>query len=165
MEGGGGLKFPSGFQLGRINSVLELTLTPSLPASPGQAHGPKLLSLTAGDGEGERLHYGRPFSDQSGRKWHNKRESIERERGQTRHGEQKQRMWETRGKRGQNEVPETPAVCLFGQSFLAEETGLVAMACVCGRVCDFRGQVKICCPCRAHACMCSYIQGACRGNI
>ncbi len=28
---GGGVKFPSGFQLGRINSVLELTLTPRLP--------------------------------------------------------------------------------------------------------------------------------------
>lgn len=30
-KGGGGVKFPSGFQLGRINSVLELTLTPRLP--------------------------------------------------------------------------------------------------------------------------------------
>lgn len=31
----GGVKFPSGFQLGRINSVLELTLTLSLPLLPG----------------------------------------------------------------------------------------------------------------------------------
>lgn len=30
-EKGRGVKFPSGFQLGRINSVLELTLTPRLP--------------------------------------------------------------------------------------------------------------------------------------
>lgn len=30
-----GVKFPSGFQLGRINSVLELTLTLSLPLLPG----------------------------------------------------------------------------------------------------------------------------------
>lgn len=35
-----GVKFPSGFQLGRINSVLELTLTPSLPLLPGPAHRP-----------------------------------------------------------------------------------------------------------------------------
>lgn len=38
--GGGGVKFPSGFQLGRINTVLELTLTPSLPLLPGPAHRP-----------------------------------------------------------------------------------------------------------------------------
>lgn len=72
---GRGVKFPSGFQLGRINSVLELTLTPSLPPSPRPGTQAKLLSLTAGDGEGERLHYGHPFWDQSGRKWHNKSES------------------------------------------------------------------------------------------
>lgn len=72
---GRGVKFPSGFQLGRINSVLELTLTPSLPPSPQPGTQAKLLSLTAGDGEGERLHYGHPFWDQSGRKWHNKSKS------------------------------------------------------------------------------------------
>lgn len=37
---GRGVKFPSGFQLGRINSVLELTLTPSLPLLLGPAHRP-----------------------------------------------------------------------------------------------------------------------------
>lgn len=61
--------------MGRINSVLELTLTPSLPPSPRPGTQAKLLSLTAGDGEGERLHYGHPFWDQSGRKWHNKSKS------------------------------------------------------------------------------------------
>lgn len=83
-----GVKFPSGFQLGRINSVLELTLTPSLPHPP--PHHPPLsrpstqgqasLSHSGGDGEGERLHYGHPFSDQSGRKWYNKSRSRRRAR-------------------------------------------------------------------------------------
>lgn len=88
---GRGVKFPSGFQLGQINSVLELTLTPSLPPSPRPSTQAKLLSLAAGDGEGERLHYGLPFSDQSGRKWHNKSESGQKERGKlTSRGRQKQ---------------------------------------------------------------------------
>lgn len=44
-EKGRGVKFPSGFQLGRINSVLELTLTPRLPPLSLQA---KSLAHTAG---------------------------------------------------------------------------------------------------------------------
>lgn len=97
---GRGVKFPSGFQLGRINSVLELTLTPSLPPSPRPGTQAKLLSLTAGDGEGERLHYGLPFSDQSGRKWHNKSESGQKERGKlSRGGQRNTERGETRSKR------------------------------------------------------------------
>lgn len=40
----GGAKFPSGLQLGRINSVLELTLTPQLPPSSGPASQAKPLA-------------------------------------------------------------------------------------------------------------------------
>ena len=36
----GEVKFLTGFQLGRINSVLELTLTLSLPLLPSPAHRP-----------------------------------------------------------------------------------------------------------------------------
>lgn len=48
-----GVKFPSGFQLGRINSVLELTLTPSLPLFPAQHTGQATLSHSGGRRRGE----------------------------------------------------------------------------------------------------------------
>lgn len=48
-----GVKFPSGFQLGRINSVLELTLTPSLPPFPAQHTGQATLSHSGGRRRGE----------------------------------------------------------------------------------------------------------------
>lgn len=48
-----GVKFPSGFQLGRINSVLELTLTPSPPLFPAQHTGQATLSHSGGPRRGE----------------------------------------------------------------------------------------------------------------
>lgn len=47
-----GVKFPSGFQLGRINSVLELTLTPSLPLLPSPAHRPSYSPSQQGTEKG-----------------------------------------------------------------------------------------------------------------
>lgn len=55
------------------------------------------------------MHYGLPFLDQSGRKWHNKTKSGQKERGKLSRGRQKQRKWETRSKREQGELEETPA--------------------------------------------------------
>lgn len=55
------------------------------------------------------MHYGHPFLDQSGRKWHNKRESRQREGGKLSHGGQKRRTWETGSKRERSELEETPA--------------------------------------------------------
>lgn len=74
-----GVKFPSGFQLGRINSVLELTLTPSLPPFPAQHTGQATLSHSGGRRRGE-IALWPSFSDQSGRKWYNKSRSRHRER-------------------------------------------------------------------------------------
>lgn len=56
-----GVKFPSGFQLGRINSVLELTLTPSLPLFPAQHTGQATLSHSRGTEKGRDCIMATPF--------------------------------------------------------------------------------------------------------
>lgn len=86
------------------------------------------------------MHYGLPFLDQSGRKWHNKSKSGQKERGKLSRGRQKQRTWETGSKGERSELEETPAgvvVLVLDRAFLGEETGWVPgcvhvdMTCVC----------------------------------
>lgn len=55
------------------------------------------------------MHYGLPFLVQSGRKWHNKSKSGQKERGKLSRGRQKQRKWETSSKSEWSELEETPA--------------------------------------------------------
>lgn len=55
------------------------------------------------------MHYGLPFLDQSGRKWHNKSKSGQKERGKLSLCRQKRRKWETRSKRERSEPEEKAA--------------------------------------------------------
>ena len=83
------------------------------------------------------MHYGLPFLDQSGRKWHNKSKSGQRERGKLSRGRQKQRKWETGSKREWREREETPAgdVVLVWTELSERGNRLGAGVCVCVPVC------------------------------
>lgn len=79
------------------------------------------------------MHYGLPFLDQSGRKWHNKSKSGQKERGKLSRGRQEQRTGETRSK---SELEETPVgdVVLIWTVLSGRGNWLgacVDMTCVC----------------------------------
>lgn len=127
---GGGVKFPSGFQLGRINSVLELTLTPSLPLLPGPAHRPSYSPSQQGMEKGRDCITATLSGTKVAENGTIKSESRQRQREsgevggvKLSRGRQKPRTWETRSKSERSEPEETPAGVVVLVWTGREETG------------------------------------------
>lgn len=97
---GRGVKFPSGFQLGRINSVLELTLTPSLsPLLVGPAHRPSYSPSQQGTERGrDCITVSLSWTKVAENGTIKARVDSKKGRKLSRGG-QKQRKWETRSRR------------------------------------------------------------------
>lgn len=116
------------------------------------------------------MHYGHPFSNQSGRKWYNKSRSRQRERQKLSHGGQQENVGGTRGRRVQSEHQEATEGCfgvLLDRTFLQEDTGLVKCGCPCFTVSEGQIVATTCHPCKAHAgiCMDTVYKQPCAGTL
>lgn len=95
--------------MGRINSVLELTLTPSLPLLPGPAHRPSYSPSQQGTERGRDCITASLSWTKVAENGTIKARADRKERGKLSRGRQKQRKWEMRSKTERRELEETPA--------------------------------------------------------